>query len=458
MKNFTFLFLACLLTINLLAQEANNSVGFIGETPNYAIVGGTAILDVSINIADSLPANLMIGIIKRDADGNPDVQPVTMKIIKLTDTVPYSKQVSDTISVPSDLVLSDSLTNEESYAYFCTLLTADFSPIDQEYRFVNVVDTTVGNNVTFSSTPYGKVMVDSKVVLTADLTIADDEPANLMIGVIIRDADGNPDVQPQIMKIISLSGEAPYCTQISDTISIPADFATSSTLTDGNKYSYFCTILTSAFSPVNQEYSDVNVVESANSVTFSPFPDSTASRGDDILLTADLTIADDEPANLMIGVIIRDADGNPDVQPQIMKIISLSGEAPYCTQISDTISIPADFATSSTLTDGNKYSYFCTILTAAFSPVDQVYSDVTISFPTSVKDYFSSNINVYPNPVKDRLQISGLELNEQISIYNVAGSMLLNAVLTSNEIDVSGLQPGVYLIKGESFVSKFIKK
>jgi len=457
MKNFTFLLLACLFAINSFAQEASNSVGFLGETPNSAIVGGTAILDVSINIADSLPANLMIGIIKRDADGNPDVQPVTMKIIQLTDTVPYSKQVSDTITVPSDLVLSDSLTNGESYAYFCTLLTAAFSPIDQEYSFVNVVDTSAGNIVSFATSPYDIVMPGTKVALSADLTIADSQPANLMLGVIKLDADGNPDVQPQIMKIISITDNTPYCKLVTDTISIPADFALSSALTDGEKYAYFCTILTTAYSPIDQEYSEVTVADTVNSVTFSLAPDESAAPGDNVLISAGITVADAQPANLMIGIIKLDANGNPDVQPQIMKIISLTDEAPYCKQITDTVSIPTDFALSSSLTDGDKYAYFCTILTSAYSPIDQEYSEVLIT-ATSVQDYLLTNIRVYPNPVTDRIHIMGAKLNEQIVIYNIAGSSLLNTVMSSNEIDVSGLQPGVYLIKGESFISKFIKQ
>ncbi|WP_340112949.1 T9SS type A sorting domain-containing protein [Maribellus mangrovi] len=458
MKNFTFFLLAFFFALNnLFAQDSMNSVNFLGETPNSAIVGGKAILDVNINVADSLPANLMIGIIKLDAEGNPDIQPATMKIIQLTDTVPYSKQITDTVAVPADLALSSTLTNGDKYAYFCTILTAAFSPIDQEYSEVNVVDTSVGNNVSFSPSPYDIVMPGSKIALTADLTIADAQAANLMLGVIKRDADGNPDVQPQIMKIIPLTGDAPYCMQVTDTISLPADFALSSTLTDGTKYSYFCTILTAAFSPIDQKYSDVNVVESTNSVSFSPVPDGAASPGDNILISAGLTVADAQPANLMIGIIKLDVDGNPDVQPQIMKIIHLTDEAPYCKQVADTISIPADFALSSTLTNGDQYAYFCTILTAAFAPIDQEYSEVLIT-ATSINEYNLKSVGLYPNPVKDKIHLTDYEPNEQVGIYNVAGTLILNSVMSSNEIDVSKLNPGVYLIKGESFVSKFIKQ
>ncbi|WP_167618183.1 T9SS type A sorting domain-containing protein [Maribellus sediminis] len=458
MKNFTFFLLAFFFVLNnLYAQDANNSVGFLGETPNSAIVGGTAILDVNINVADSLPANLMIGIIKLDAEGNPGIQPVTMKIIQLSDTVPYAKQVTDTISVPADLALSSTLTDGDKYAYFCTILTAAFSPIDAEYSEVNVVDISVGNNVGFSPSPYDIAMPGSKIALTADLTIADAQAANLMFGVIKRDAEGNPDVQPQIMKIIPLTGDASYCKHLTDTISLPADFALSSTLTEGTKYSYFCTILTAAFSPVDQEYSDVSVVESTNSVSFSPLPNGAASPGDEVLISAGITVADAQPANLMIGIIKLDADGNPDIQPQIMKIIRLTDEAPYCKRVTDTVSIPADFALSSTLSNGDKYAYFCTILTATFSPVDQEYSEVLITV-TSVNEYNLNSVGLYPNPVKDIIHLTDYEPNEQVGVYSVAGALILNSVMSSNEIDVSGLNPGVYLLKGKSFVSKFIKQ
>jgi len=339
MKNFTFFFVACFLAIfNLSAQEATNSVSFSGEAPEYAIVGGKAILSVDINIGDAQPANLMMGIIKLDADNNPDIQPVAMKIIPLSDVAPYSKQVTDTLSVPADLALSSALTNGDKYAYFCTILTAAFSPIDQDYSVVTVVDNSVGNQV-----------------------------------------------------------------------------------------------------------------------GFLPAPEGAAAPGNDELISVGLTIADAQPANLIIGIIILDADGNPGLQPQIMKITPLTVEAPYCIQVTDTVSIPADFALSSSLTNGDKYAYFCTILTAAFSPIDQEYSEVMIT-ATSAHDYFTNSIRLYPNPAKDRIYLTGSQPNEQIGIYNVAGNLVLNTILSSNQIDISGLQTGVYLIKGESFVSKFVKR
>jgi Secretion system C-terminal sorting domain len=81
------------------------------------------------------------------------------------------------------------------------------------------------------------------------------------------------------------------------------------------------------------------------------------------------------------------------------------------------------------------------------------------------KSYSSNNdlnfyeINTYPNPVYDLLNINTLD-NSIYKIYNEIGQLVLNGNLNSNQIQVSNLQKGMYFIIIENdkiYSSKFIK-
>jgi surface protein len=55
-------------------------------------------------------------------------------------------------------------------------------------------------------------------------------------------------------------------------------------------------------------------------------------------------------------------------------------------------------------------------------------------------------IAVYPNPAKDKLFILGLSKPSKVSIYNVLGKLVFSET-TSSEVDLEGLQSGVYIVK-----------
>ncbi|MFT4806178.1 MAG: surface protein [Psychroserpens sp.] len=69
-------------------------------------------------------------------------------------------------------------------------------------------------------------------------------------------------------------------------------------------------------------------------------------------------------------------------------------------------------------------------------------------------------ISVYPNPAKDKLCILGLSRPSKVSIYNVLGKLVFSET-TSNEVDLKGLQSGVYIVKimdqQKETTRKFIK-
>lgn len=60
-------------------------------------------------------------------------------------------------------------------------------------------------------------------------------------------------------------------------------------------------------------------------------------------------------------------------------------------------------------------------------------------------------LNFYPNPVTNgKVYISSkLNLDKQIAIFDVLGKRVLQTLLTSKELNVASLSPGVYIIKIE---------
>lgn len=58
-------------------------------------------------------------------------------------------------------------------------------------------------------------------------------------------------------------------------------------------------------------------------------------------------------------------------------------------------------------------------------------------------------LTIYPNPVSTgRIYItSKSSLNKDVEIYDVLGKKILSATLTSKELNINSLTPGVYIIK-----------
>ena len=58
-------------------------------------------------------------------------------------------------------------------------------------------------------------------------------------------------------------------------------------------------------------------------------------------------------------------------------------------------------------------------------------------------------LNIYPNPVSGgRIYITSKSgINKDIEIFDVLGKRILQATLSSKELNISELTPGVYIIK-----------
>ncbi|MDA3879868.1 MAG: T9SS type A sorting domain-containing protein [Prolixibacteraceae bacterium] len=90
----------------------------------------------------------------------------------------------------------------------------------------------------------------------------------------------------------------------------------------------------------------------------------------------------------------------------------------------------------------------------------QTYT-LNFSFETSVDD-FANAWKVYPNPVNNTLNISGVDV-KLAEVYNLSGSRMNVSARSMNQLDVSNLQQGAYIIKiqsinNETAVLKFNKR
>lgn len=67
----------------------------------------------------------------------------------------------------------------------------------------------------------------------------------------------------------------------------------------------------------------------------------------------------------------------------------------------------------------------------------------------SQKSFSRQGFNIYPNPAKDKLQVSGIKNQASIQIYNLLGKQVinLNNISDNQAFDVSSLSSGVYIIK-----------
>jgi Secretion system C-terminal sorting domain len=65
---------------------------------------------------------------------------------------------------------------------------------------------------------------------------------------------------------------------------------------------------------------------------------------------------------------------------------------------------------------------------------------------TNTQDLYT-NINIYPNPVSDILNLDTDENWSKAEIYDIAGRIMRSASLNGQSIDVSGLESGTYFIR-----------
>lgn len=75
--------------------------------------------------------------------------------------------------------------------------------------------------------------------------------------------------------------------------------------------------------------------------------------------------------------------------------------------------------------------------------------NIKVEIPTSISENTLESVKVYPNPVRNMLNIDNLSTEANISIYNMAGQLVISeqAVSGTNSIDLSSLSAGLYIVR-----------
>lgn len=107
------------------------------------------------------------------------------------------------------------------------------------------------------------------------------------------------------------------------------------------------------------------------------------------------------------------------------------------------------------------------LVVGAFNSYQDVATDHMIrllggSF-LSTTDFFKNNFEIYPNPVQNTLNFSNSDLNDsEYEIFDLLGKKVGFGMIDNNQIDVSNLLKGIYLIKSKTengvLTKKFIKE
>ena len=71
----------------------------------------------------------------------------------------------------------------------------------------------------------------------------------------------------------------------------------------------------------------------------------------------------------------------------------------------------------------------------------------------------NKTISITPNPAQNEIKITGLFKNEEYTVYDLSGKKILGGTINQNEeINISKLEVGQYLLKINNKTIKFIKK
>ncbi len=78
---------------------------------------------------------------------------------------------------------------------------------------------------------------------------------------------------------------------------------------------------------------------------------------------------------------------------------------------------------------------------------------------TDVKDVLETNYILYPNPANNYIELPfGLDLETEFNVSSSAGNLVYQAKVENNKLNISNLQKGVYFIKLNNKIYKFIKE
>lgn len=133
------------------------------------------------------------------------------------------------------------------------------------------------------------------------------------------------------------------------------------------------------------------------------------------------------------------------------KFPSAAGGYPTFTQI--TAPVPAASIVAGT-TQYLVFTFRSTNLNDASTIGWGAIDDIEMTYQTALgtEDFNAKKVAVYPNPVKDVLNVSATENIDSVSVFNLFGQNLLNKNINNTEgtIDMSGFAQGTYIVNVKS--------
>lgn len=89
---------------------------------------------------------------------------------------------------------------------------------------------------------------------------------------------------------------------------------------------------------------------------------------------------------------------------------------------------------------------------------DKGYRTILFGEPTGVKGVSGDQpfIFVFPNPVSEYIEISGVDEDAEVLIFDMNGNVVYRT--NGNKVDVSGMNNGNYILNVKENSVKFIKK
>lgn len=99
------------------------------------------------------------------------------------------------------------------------------------------------------------------------------------------------------------------------------------------------------------------------------------------------------------------------------------------------------------LYDGTKISRLRTLYLDKYDPLTDV---------ETLKNEYDNVISIYPNPVSEKIFLSGVDDYVKVEILDVKGYVVKE--YRGNEIDVTSLTDGLYILTVAGKYAKFIKK
>lgn len=79
-------------------------------------------------------------------------------------------------------------------------------------------------------------------------------------------------------------------------------------------------------------------------------------------------------------------------------------------------------------------------------------------FVLSKNETHAQTLKVFPNRVKDFLNVHGIRRGEIIKICNTSGSLMKQSTVKNGGVSTQDLPKGMYLIKTDKAIQKVVKK